>query len=96
MHSKKGMLFNTIQIQQFVRVAELESVSGAAKELNISQSALSRSLRRFEQELGCELFVRSSNTLAPNAQAKAILPTAYELLRAEQHFKEQLSLTQLR
>src|ERR687887_1134842 len=53
------------QLRYFVAVAERGSVSQAAPDLNLSQSALSESLRRLEVELGAELLHRSSRGVAP-------------------------------
>jgi len=46
------------QIEHFLRVAELGSINRAAKELGLSQPALSRSLSQLEQDLGQQLVVR--------------------------------------
>jgi Bacterial regulatory helix-turn-helix protein, lysR family len=46
------------QLEYFLRVAELGSINRAAKELGLSQPALSRSLSQLEQDLGQQLVVR--------------------------------------
>ena len=44
----------------FYAVARLGNISKAAKELYISQPAISKSIQKLEDGLGCTLFVRSS------------------------------------
>lgn len=46
------------QLRYFVSVARHQSVSRAAKELNVSQPALTRQIKLLEKELGCELLQR--------------------------------------
>lgn len=48
------------QIRHAVTVAELGSFARAAAELNLSQSALSRSVQALERQVGTPLFVRSA------------------------------------
>lgn len=76
------------QVRQFVEVMHTGSVSAAAKNLNISQPALSRSLRRFEDELGGPLFDRTSNSMTPNEQARVALPAAEDIVRAAERMRE--------
>lgn len=46
------------QLQYFLEVSELESVTKAAERLHIAQPALSRQLRSLEQDIGVRLFNR--------------------------------------
>jgi len=46
------------QIEHLLRVAELGRINRAAKELGLSQPALSRSLSQLEHDLGQQLVVR--------------------------------------
>ena len=50
--------FNLYHI--FYTVAKCKNISGAARELFISQPAISKAIARLEQNLGATLFLRSS------------------------------------
>ena len=60
-------------VQAFVSVAERGSIRGAARELGVSQPALSKSLRALEQELAVPLLTRSAIGVVPTAYGKAFL-----------------------
>jgi DNA-binding transcriptional LysR family regulator len=64
------------QLRYFVAVAERGSVSQAALELHLSQSALSEALRKLEVELGVELLARSSRGVALTPAGSALLGEA--------------------
>lgn len=64
----------------FVTVAELMNVSRAAEVLHISQSALSRQLQTFEDEIGFRLFDRVGKRLVLTAGGEEMLPRAANLL----------------
>ena len=57
------MAFTIRQLQYFVAVAEAGTVSGAAKSLSISQSAITEALKDLEADLGVSLFRRHSRGL---------------------------------
>ena len=61
------------QLNQFKKIAEYEKINEAANALYVSSSALSQSLKRLEDELGCELFDRSKNSLKLNEKGKLFL-----------------------
>jgi LysR family tcuABC transcriptional regulator len=47
------------QLRYFVRIVELGSISGAAQDLELVQSALSQQISRLESELSTRLLQRS-------------------------------------
>ena len=51
-------------ILAFVRVVEAESFSGAARELSVPKSTLSRRISRLEKRLGAQLLVRTTRSLS--------------------------------
>lgn len=55
---------NLRQLDHFLRVAELGSLSKAAEDLAISQSGLTKSIQSLEREVGAPLFVRRSRGVA--------------------------------
>lgn len=61
------------QLHYFVAVAQCENITKAAKELFITQPALSRVILRLEQELGTPLFDRHSGRVTLNTHGRAFL-----------------------
>ena len=64
------------QLKYFIRVADCLNFSEAAKESCISQSTLSQQIKQLEQELGSELFLRNSRTVALTEAGMELLPYA--------------------
>ena len=60
-------------VQAFVSVADRGSIRAAARELGVSQPALSKSLRALEAELAAPLLTRSAIGVVPTAYGKAFL-----------------------
>ena len=52
------MISNLEYYKTFFYVANLGSFSAAAKKLNLTQSAVSQSIKKLEDELDCQLFIR--------------------------------------
>ncbi len=66
-------------IHYFIVTARLGSFTKAAKQLFISQSALSQSIKRLETELGVELFNRDGKTVYLTRAGQVFLPEASKL-----------------
>jgi DNA-binding transcriptional LysR family regulator len=69
----------------YVRVVERESISGAARDLNIGQPAASERIERLEKYLGCRLLLRSARAF--NCTPEGV--TFYERSKRILHAVEQ-------
>jgi len=67
-------------LQAFVAVCETGSMTAAAKQLGVSQSAVSQSVSTLEREQGASLFDRDSRPPRPNIAGRALLELAGPLL----------------
>ena len=67
-------------LQAFATVARVKSFARAASELAISQSALSRRIKKLEDELGARLFDRTTRQVAVSTVGLQFLPEAERLL----------------
>ena len=59
----------------FAAVAEERSFTKAAARLNVSQSALSHTIKSLEQRLGLRLLTRTTRTVAPTLEGEDLLAT---------------------
>lgn len=71
---------NLREIEVFVKVIRLGSFKDAARDLNVTQSALTQRLQKLEDALGARLIDRTTRTLAPTAVGRSFLPAAERLL----------------
>ena len=76
--------FDLNLLRVFRAVHRERSVLRAAKELNLSHSAISHALRRLRDAIGDELFVRTGTGMVPTQRAQSIAPA----------FEQALSLVQ--
>ena len=63
-------------IEQFIAVVDAGSIRGAARQLDMSQPALTRALQQLEAELGVQLMDRSGRGVTPTAAGSAFLSRA--------------------
>lgn len=68
------------QLEHFEAVYRLRSFTLAARELYLSQSALSRSIQALETDLGQQLFDRSTHTVEPTDAADALVGHAVDAI----------------
>ena len=80
----------------FVSVARLHSITLAAEELYISQPAVSHSVARLEEALGCRLFARTPRGVRLTSEGETLYPYAAaaleQLALGEKKLTEQLGL----
>jgi DNA-binding transcriptional LysR family regulator len=69
-------------VRSFVRTAEELHFGSAAELLHLTQQALSKRIRRLEEELGVVLFMRTTRRVTLTAEGRRFLPHARELLAA--------------
>jgi len=72
---------NVRQLQYFLQVAELGSVTRAAEVLHIAQPALSRQMHSLEEDLDATLLHRSERGITLTEAGKRLRESAIELLR---------------
>jgi LysR family hydrogen peroxide-inducible transcriptional activator len=68
------------QLRQFLKVAERKNFTRAAEDLLISQSALSRSIARLEEELGQPLFERQTRSVELTDAGRSLSSRAERIL----------------
>ncbi|MFC7557297.1 LysR family transcriptional regulator [Pseudoroseomonas wenyumeiae] len=68
------------QLNCFLRISEAGSFSAAAKQLGVSQPALSRTIRLMEEALGTRLFDRDTRNVALTPAGSELRPIAERLL----------------
>jgi DNA-binding transcriptional LysR family regulator len=68
------------QFRYFVAVAESGSVAAGSRMLNIAQSAVTKSMQELEDELGRQLFERSSRGMQLTPQGHRFLASARQVL----------------
>lgn len=83
-------MIELIQLRQFATIAKSKTLSAAAETLAISQSALSRSIQRLEEDFGAQVFDRVKNRLILNEAGKVALERAEKILSDVQAMQEEV------
>ena len=78
------------QLSVFITVAKLESTTTAARELSLSQSAVSSAIQQLESQIGQKLFDRIGRQLKLNRVGASLLPAVTELLAHAERLNLQL------
>jgi DNA-binding transcriptional LysR family regulator len=76
------------QLKYFVSIVDQKSFSKAAKDLNVSQPALSLSIRNLEREMGSQLLVRTRTEVSLTGIGEQFLPHARVVLREVEKAEE--------
>lgn len=68
------------RLRTFIRVVECASFSGAARTLNVSQSAVSQQIKALEAALGTRLLLRGADQVVPTASGKLVHEQALRII----------------
>ena len=68
------------ELRQFAAFADCGTLSEAAEILHLSQPALSRSMKKIEEEIGVSLFIRRKNRLELNENGAYVVELAKKVL----------------
>jgi DNA-binding transcriptional LysR family regulator len=85
------MPYDLQQLQAFVTIVEAGSLGRAAALLNVTQPALSRTVKRLEDHVGAPLFERHSKGMQLTDFGQVLLPHATLLLRESEHATEEIN-----
>lgn len=80
-----------LQLQYFLAVARLEHVTEAARSLHVTQSSLSKTIQRLEEDLGVPLFDRTGRKLRLNEFGNRFLRRAERALFELEQGKQEIS-----
>ncbi len=82
------------QLEYFVRVAEIGSITKAAALLHVAQPALSRQVAQLETELKVQLLTRNGRGVVPTSAGKRLLDHGRGILRQVELAREEVSAKQ--
>ena len=71
-----------IQLRNFIAVVEAGTFRQAGRDLNLSQSSISKSMQQLEDEIGVKVLHRGAHGVVPTAAGKALLAHA-KVIEAE-------------
>lgn len=81
---------NTIQLECFLAVGRNLNFSKAAKEVKLTQPAVSHQIRSLEEELGVKLFHRTSKSVSMTAEGRRFFPDADRIIKIAVSARERL------
>jgi DNA-binding transcriptional LysR family regulator len=81
------------QMRYVVAVAETANFTRAAERCHVVQSALSHQVKRLEDELGVQLFARTSRRVRVTPAGEAFLPAARQCLEAAERAASEAAAT---
>lgn len=74
-----------------VKIAETKSMNKAATELFVSQPALSGAIHDLEEEIGCEIFIRSNRGIAVTTEGEEFLSYARQMVELHEMMEDRFT-----
>ena len=78
-------------LRYFLAIAREENMTRAAEQLHVSQPSLSKEMKKLEEELGCELFVRSNKNMRLSDEGMLLRKRAEDILSMVDKTAEEFS-----
>ncbi|REG85640.1 LysR family transcriptional regulator [Marinomonas pollencensis] len=72
-------------LQVLIKIAEMQSITAAANQLDMSTASASMALKRIEQCLGTQLFVRTTRSIRLTLEGERYLPICQQAVDLLQH-----------
>lgn len=88
----RGSQVTLQQLEYFRVLAKFENINVAAKQIHISQPALSMSIKKLEAELGYRLFDRTGNSIRINYRGEQFLEAVNDIFAVLESFKQRAYL----
>src|SRR6202000_1040512 len=89
-HSFMTQPLDSRQLRAFCILARTGSFTQTARELHLSQSAISHSMKALEQEIGCRLLDRMGKTVVLTQAGEQLLVSAQKILEEREPARAQL------
>jgi DNA-binding transcriptional LysR family regulator len=83
-------VLDVYELNIFLMAAETENFSQAARQLNLTQPAVSMQIQTLEKKLGVMLFHRAGRTLNLTEQGKALIPLARDMVNRAIRIEEEI------
>ena len=83
-------MLDIYELKVFLVAAETENFSQAARQLNLTQPAVSMQIRALERKLDVTLFHRAGRSLALSERGKALLPLARDMINRAIRIEEEI------
>jgi DNA-binding transcriptional LysR family regulator len=83
-------MLDIYELKVFLIAAETENFSEAARQLSLTQPAVSMQIRSLEKKLGVDLFYRAGRSLSLTEQGKLLMPMARDMLNHAIQIEEEI------
>lgn len=84
-------ILDSRKLLAFATLARVGSFTQAAKEINLTQSAVSHAIKALERDLGCRLFERLGRAVTITQAGKQLLQRADVILAEMQHARADMA-----
>ncbi len=83
-------MLDVYELNIFLTAAETENFSKAARQLNLTQPAVSMQIRSLEKKLNVSLFHRTGRSLTLTERGKALMPLARDMINRAIRVEEEI------